>query len=1207
MVRLIWCLIASALVLTSCGDNRSVGGDDGVDVNVTSINLAAGDSTTVTIANPSGATVWKTSDAAVVSVTKLDDHSALVRGLGVGTATITITTGIVAVEQTAIIPVTITAAELRSIGVTPPMPQLAHATMLQLSAVGIYSDSTAKDLTAQVVWASDTTAVASVDSDGIVLAGAAGTANISATLGAVHGEATITVTAATLTAIAVTPPNTTFGVSVDQQLTATGTFSDQTTQDLTQMAEWTSSATATATVNGAGLVHGVAAGTATITATLGAIHGSTGVTITPAVLNSIEVDPATPTIPFGGQRQFTAIGHYSDGLNHDITAMVAWSSDTTATATIDPVTGLASAVAAGTATITATLGTIHGSTLLTVSPAVLQSIVVTPNPQTLAKGRTQQFTAMGIFTDTTMHDITTTVTWTSTTGATISNAAGSQGLATATAVGTPTITATQGTIHGDAALTVTAAELLSIQITPIAPSAPINYIVQLTAMGTYSDATVVDLTTQVFWDSTDLTTVEVSNANGSRGLATTFKAGTPTVSATLGTIVGTTVFTVTNVSLDSIDVEPANPNVALGLTQQFTATGIFSDSSTLDLTAMVAWTSGTPANATISNAAGSQGLATTEAAGTSLITATFGPVSGASTLTVNPAVLTSITISPTNPAIAAATTQQFTATGHYTDSSTQNLTTTVTWTSSTPATATIDPATGLATAVANGSTTITAMFGAFTPSTTLTVGAGPLVSIAVTPANPSIAKGQTQQFVATGTFADSSTQNLTTQVAWSSSDVSAQISNTSGSQGLATGLAVGTPTITATLGTISGTTTLTVTAAVVVSIAVTPATATISMGNTQAYVATGTFSDTTTANITSTVTWTTGAVATATVNATTGVVTGVAVGSTTVIATKPATLISGTANVNVVALQIKAITPTDGISGVKTTTPIEISFDRSITAASITVQAANGVCTGTLQVSIDNFSTCIGLGAQTVTANIVSYLPAAALSAATVYKIKLLGTITNGATTPVALGADVTQTLGWEVTPGGTCTSPIVISQIYGAGGNGGATLTTDFVELHNRSTVPQSLAGTAIEYAATMGTSWTPTALPAVSIPAGGYFLIALHSGTNGAALPTPDFTGSQDMGAAAGKVALTESTIPLTGSCANTHTLDEVGYGPATDCSETIGTIATSTTASVVRTSGGCDDTDSNKVDFVANTFASGIAPRNSATTAVTCAVCP
>ncbi|MEO9160048.1 MAG: Ig-like domain-containing protein [Kofleriaceae bacterium] len=1187
---------------------------------MTSINLAAGDSTTVTISNPSGnpsgSTVFKTSDATVVSITKIDDNSALVKGIGVGAATITITTGIVAVEQTATIPVTITAAELRSIGVTPPMPQLAHATMLQMSAVGIYSDSSSKDLTAQVAWTSDTTDVASVDSDGIVLAGAAGTANITATLGAIHGAATITVTQATLTSIAVTPPNQTFGVSVDQQLTATGTFSDATTQDLTQMVDWTSSADVTATVDGNGLVHGVAAGTATITATLGTISGSTGVTITPAVLNTIEVDPATPTIAYGGQQQFTAIGHYSDGLDHDLTTMVTWSSDTVATATIDPATGLASAVAAGTATITATLGAVNGSTLLTVSPAVLQTIVVTPNGSSLAMGRTLQFTAMGIYTDTTMQDITTTVTWTSTAGATISNAAGTQGLATAAAVGTPTITATLGAIHGDAALTVTAAELVSIQITPVAPSAPINYIVQLTAMGTYSDATVVDLTTQVFWDSTDLTTVEVSNANGSRGLATTFMAGAPTVSATLmttsGPVTGTAVFTVSNVSLDSIDVTPANPLVPLGLTQQFTATGVFSDATTLDLTTMVAWASGTPANAAISNAAGSQGLATTEAPGTSLITATFGPISGASTLTVNPAELTSVTISPTDPSIAPATTQQFTATGHYTDATTTDLTTTVTWTSSAPATATIDPATGLATAVAHGSTTITAMYGAFTPSTTLTVAAT-LVSIAVSPATPSIAKGLTQQFVATGTFSDSSTQDLTTQVAWSSSDGSAAISNTAGSQGLATGLAVGTPTITATLGTISGTTTLTVTAAVVVSIAVTPANATVTMGGaTQAYVATGTFSDATTQNITSNVTWTTGLAATATVGATTGVVSGVAVGSTTVIATQPVTMITGNANVNVVALQIKAFAPADGVSNVKTGTSVGVSFDRSITAASITVQAADGACSGTFQVSTDDFTNCIGLMTQLVTVNVVTYQTLAPLAAATTYKIRVLGTITNGATTPVPLGADVAQTLGWKTTNGGTCASPLVISQVYGAGGNGGAVFTNDYVELHNRGAVAEPLGGTALQYASSIGSSWTVLALPSVSIPAGGYYLVQLAGGANGTALPTADFTGTIGMSATAGKIALTVGAVaenPLT--CPLAETLDFVGFGigATTPCFEgTAPTANLSTTLAAIRNNNGCDDTDANNLDFTVTTLTAATPPRNSASTAVLCpTACP
>jgi len=86
------------------------------------------------------------------------------------------------------------------------------------------------------------------------------------------------------------------------------------------------------------------------------------------------------------------------------------------------------------------------------------------------------------------------------------------------------------------------------------------------------------------------------------------------------------------------------------------------------------------------------------------------------------------------------------------------------------------------------------------------------VSIAVTPANPSVATGTTQQFVATGTYSDNTTQNLTTAVTWGSSNTGiATISNAGGSKGLAAGVAAGTTTITAASGSVSGTATLTVT------------------------------------------------------------------------------------------------------------------------------------------------------------------------------------------------------------------------------------------------------------------------------------------------------------------------------------------------------------------------------------------------------------
>ena len=193
--------------------------------------------------------------------------------------------------------------------------------------------------------------------------------------------------------------------------------------------------------------------------------------------------------------------------------------------------------------------------------------------------------------------------------------------------------------------------------------------------------------------------------------------------------------------------------------------------------------------------------------------------SGSVQVSSSGAQLTGISITPADPAIATNSSQPFTAIGIYSDNTTQDLTNAVTWSSSDTTVATIiEPA--LSSAKTNngkayaygkkaGTTTITATSGSTSGSTTLTVTSATLVSLTVTPANPSVAKGSTQQFAATGTFSDSTTQDLTAQVTWNSSNTGVATISTSG---LATGIAAGTVTITATSGAISGTATLAVTA-----------------------------------------------------------------------------------------------------------------------------------------------------------------------------------------------------------------------------------------------------------------------------------------------------------------------------------------------------------------------------------------------------------
>jgi hypothetical protein len=183
---------------------------------------------------------------------------------------------------------------------------------------------------------------------------------------------------------------------------------------------------------------------------------------------------------------------------------------------------------------------------------------------------------------------------------------------------------------------------------------------------------------------------------------------------------------------------------------------------------------------------------------------------------VSTATLVSLQLSPNPLTITTSQlggTAQLLLIGNYSDGTTRLLNESGTWSSSNTGVATISSTAGtngLVTTAGYGTTTITASYGTQTVSGTLTVQAPPLVSITVTPSSETIASGTAVQLHATGTFADNSTGDLTTQVTWSSSNTAvATVSNNSGSQGLTTGLSSGTVTITATENGVSGTATVT--------------------------------------------------------------------------------------------------------------------------------------------------------------------------------------------------------------------------------------------------------------------------------------------------------------------------------------------------------------------------------------------------------------
>ena len=185
----------------------------------------------------------------------------------------------------------------------------------------------------------------------------------------------------------------------------------------------------------------------------------------------------------------------------------------------------------------------------------------------------------------------------------------------------------------------------------------------------------------------------------------------------------------------------------------------------------------------------------------------------------------------------------------------------------------------------------------------------------------------------------------------------------------------------------------------------------------------------------------------------------------------------------------------------------------------------------------------------------------------------------------------------------------LVISEIYGAGGNAGALYANDYVELFNRGGSTVDVSSWSVQYATAAGNSWSATPLTG-SVAPGRHLLVQLGpTGTVGSPLPAPDVTGTTNLAASGGKIALVHDTAAILcgaspGSCTGVATLqDLVGYGSATDYEGTAAAPALDATTAAVRAGGGCTDTDSNTADFTG----AAPAPQSSAAAAAPCAGTP
>ena len=633
--------------------------------------------------------------------------------------------------------------QLTGISISPASAQIAKGTSQQFRATGSYNDGTTPDITALVAWNSSAPGVASISgsagTQGLAAGAGAGSTSITATLGGISSQASmLAVSSAKLVSIALAPQGPTFGLADSQQLIATGTFDDQSTQDLSRDVVWTTAANPSPVVrvSATGVAVGIGLGNETVTATYTSTgtHDSTSVAVDDSSVAAINVLPL-PMVMFHGAlepesflatgtgQQMRAVAIFQDGSSQDVTNVqgMSWGTGNAGVASIDAASGRLAAQGPGSTSITATLGSRQGSTALNVDDAQLQSLVVAPHNATVVQGGFQNMVAVATFLASDnltvfQQDVSENASWSSDTPgvASVNDLLGLQKIAQAVGAGSANLTATitlpgAGTVSASAPLTVNPGGLSAVTISPGSAAVPLDGGNQYLATGVFSDGSKQDLTLLASWNAAQGTVATVN----SFGYAAASGPGQTGISASVGGQAGGSSLLVNPGALERIDIcastvsnpltncpplDPQQPPPPISLANQtmfgVVAIGTFTDGSRQDLTGAVRWSSAGTGAGTISNDGGIPGISTgvgkrgvvagSVPGGTAPITASSDGVSATANVLITQATLQQITISPANGLLTLGLPLQLKVTGAFSDGSKQDLTGAAQWNSLNP-------------------------------------------------------------------------------------------------------------------------------------------------------------------------------------------------------------------------------------------------------------------------------------------------------------------------------------------------------------------------------------------------------------------------------------------------------------------------------------------------------------------------------------------
>ncbi len=581
----------------------------------------------------------------------------------------------------------VTAATLQRLDIEPAGLRLAKGTHYPLTVFGLFSDGSRQSLDDQVVWTSPDSTFFSISAAGRLTALVAGSGVVRAGFGGLSVQIDVTVSDADLTTLRVNPASVELPAGSDVMLRIDGFYSDGSQQDLSARARWQIDTPAVASLEG-GLLRALASGDATLRADVGGLGIEVPVHVTDAVLSRLELDLGDGDLPSGLSRPLRALGHFSDGSLHDLTAQVIWRSSDDARLAIANAAGsegLATALAAGSVTVGATLDGVEVQAALLVSAAKLQTLELEPVAPRLIVGMGLRMQALGRYSDGSLKILSDQVTWSSDEPAiaAAANASGQAGQVQGLAVGDTRIRVQLGGISASALFSVTAARLEAITIEPAEISLASGERVMLRAVGGFSDGSTQPLGAAVRWESASVDVVRIDEA----GELLALQPGEARISASLDGVAGSIPVRVSSATLTDLEITPVSPRLASGTAMGFSAVAVYSDGSRRDVTAQVIWASANPAVLSVSN--GDPFRVRAGAVGVARLTARFGGFERGLDVAVTDATLIGLRITTPLTVLASGESVRLSTVADFSDGSSQSLDDDVVWFSSDPALASV--------------------------------------------------------------------------------------------------------------------------------------------------------------------------------------------------------------------------------------------------------------------------------------------------------------------------------------------------------------------------------------------------------------------------------------------------------------------------------------------------------------------------------------